>query len=416
MTKPSSTTDSEIDSGKETSFIMSVIPESFTEQSNLSSNLDTALLDPELSKYFFGPQSHYPPPYSKIDLRGDAYSQHVHADDHHQETPWMSNYEADFESYIALPLPSSMPMDQVIDPAVFSSSNIQSQLRMSPLPNMTREETSISIAPSMLDKSVNSPIQDETVWYSNGTAQVGGKTPPRTKHGSEGKGKGRVLGKRPAAPEVDPPPAPEIELKPVDEVEPELVPIVETAPSPEVEATPAPHIGQVESPPPAQVLGTRYEMNVETGLDTIKRIKLVFHENPQQSSRPTSSGTGKSPTDPIDVDSSQHSTRQISPQWIQGKKRDVVVRRDVPRVSPPTMDVDVRTPLPTATDLHLDENPPPPTPSHFSQPVRWIATEVSIPFKDLDKSQYPAFLAQDAKQMMLKSKVSRQVKGISFTW
>lgn len=414
MTKISSTTESEIDSGKETPSIRSVIPESFPEQTNLSSNLDPAL-DPELSSYFFGPQSH-PPPYSKIDLHEDTYSQHAHPDDHHQETPWMSNYEAEFESYIALPLSSSMPMDQVIDPAVLSSSNVQSQLRMSPLPNIPREETSISIAPSMLDKSVNSPIQDETVWYSNGTAQVGGKTPPRTKHRGEGKGKARILGKRPAPPEVDPPPAPEIEPKPADEVEPAPAPIVETAPTPEVEATPAPHIGQVESPP-ARVLGTRYEMNVETGLDNIKRIKLVFHADPPQSSRPKSSGTGKSATDPIDVDSSQHSSRQTSPQWRHGKKRDILVRRDVPRVTPPSaIDVDVRTPLPTAKDLHLHGNTPPPTPSYFSQPMRWIATEVSIPFKHLDKSQYPAFLAQDAKQMMVKSKLSGQVKGISFTW
>ena len=178
MTKTPSTTESEIDSRKETPSIMSVIPESFPEQSDLSSNLDPALLDPEMSSYFCGPQSHDPPPYSKIDLHGDTYSQHANPDDHHQETPWMSNYEADFESYIALPLSSSMPMDQVIDPAVLSSSNIQSQVRMSPLPNIPTEETSVSIAPSMLDKSINSPIQDETVWYSNGTAQVGGKTPP----------------------------------------------------------------------------------------------------------------------------------------------------------------------------------------------------------------------------------------------
>jgi len=378
--------------------MMSVIPESFPEQTNLSSNLDPALLDPEMASYFFGPQSHNRPPYSKIDLHGDTYSQNTFADDH-QESSWISNYEAEFESYIALPLSSSTPMDPVIDPAILSSSHIQSQLRIAPLQNIPLEERSISIAPSMLDKSVNSPIQDETVWYSNGTAQVGGKKPPQTKHGGEGKGKGQVLGKRPA-PEVEPTPAPE----------------AEPAPAPEVEPKPAPEVEEVE-PSPARVLGTRYEMNVKTGLDTIKRIKLVFHEDSPQTTRPTSSGTGKSPTGPIDVDSSQHSTRQNSPQGRHGKNRDVLVRRAEPRVTPPAaLDVDIGTLLPTAKDLHLDENTPPPSPSYFSQPTRWIATEVSIPFKPLDKSQYPAFLAQDAKQMMLKSRVTGQVKGISFTW
>ena len=158
-------------------------------------------------------------------------------------------------------------------------------------------------------------------------------------------------------------------------------------------------------------------MIVETRLDNIKRIKLIFHEDPPQSSLPKSSGTGKSLTDPIEVDSSQQSTRQTSPQWTHGKKRDVVVRRDVRRVTPPSaIDVDVCTLLPTGKDLHLHENTTPPTPSQFSQPTRWTATEVSIPFQHLDKSQYPAFLAQDAKQMMVRSKVSGKVKGISFTW
>ena len=239
----------------------------------------------------------------------------------------MSNYEADFESYIALPLSSSMPMDQVIDPAVLSSSNVQSQVRMSPLPNIPREETSISIAPSMLDKSVNSPIQDKTVWYSNGTAQVGGKTPPDQTRRSR-QGQSPNSGQTSCSRSRSPPTAPEIEPKPADDVEPAPAPVMETPPTPEVEATPALHTGQVESPP-ARVLGTRYEMIVETRLDNIKRIKLIFHEDPPQSSRPKSSGTGKSPTDPIEVDSSQNSTRQTSPQWRHGKKRDVLVRRDV---------------------------------------------------------------------------------------
>jgi hypothetical protein len=163
-------------------------------------------------------------------------------------------------------------------------------------------------------------------------------------------------------------------------------------------------------------------MNVETGLNTIKRIKLIFHEDSPQTSQPTSSGKGKSAANPIDLDFSHRSSRQTSPRPQRpGKKRDVLLRqRDEPRVATPPAAIDVDVGfflLPsTANDLDLDENTPTPSPSHNLQPTRWIAIEVSIPFQHLDKSQYPVFLAKDAKQMMVKSKLSGQIKGISFTW
>jgi len=360
---------------------MSVIQESFPEPSGLSSNLDPALLDPEMSNYFFGPQSHDPPPYSKIELHGDTYSQHSGlTNDPHHESSWISNYEADFETYLGIPPSSSIPLDQVIDPAVFSSTNVQPQSRIAPLPSHVLEERSVSIAPSMLAKSTNSPIQGGTVWYSNGIAQVGGKKPPHTKYGGEGKGKGQILGKR-RPPEV-----------------------IESAES-----------------SPERVLGTRYEKNVETGLDSIKRIKLVFHEDSPKSSRPSSSGMGNPTSDAIDVETSPYASLQTLPQHRHGKKRDILLRqqiqRNVPSVTPPAaIDVDVGSLLPTANDLHLDENTPPPTSTPYSPPKRWIAMEVSIPFKRLDKSQYLAFLAQDAKQVMVKNKITGQVKGISFDW
>jgi hypothetical protein len=380
---------------------MSVIPESFSE------NLDPALLDPEI---FFGSQSHDPPPYSKVDLRhNDTYSPHPLVDDY-QESSWISNYETDFETYIALPLSSQESLDPVIDPAILST-NIQSPPRLPPLPNLVLEERSIGIAPSMLDKSVNSPsIQEETVWYSNGTAQVGGKKPPQTKHGGEGKGKGQVLGKR-RAPDTERVELPESPPK----SSPKSLPKSPTKSVPE-----SPQESPPESPP-LRVLGTRYEMNVETGLNTIKRIKLIFHDDAPQSSRHTSSWKGKSAADAIVVDSSHRSSRQTSPRLHSpGKKRDVFLRqRDEPRVTttPAAIDVDVGPLLlPTANNLDLDENTPAPSPSHYLQPTRWIAIEVSIPFKHLDKSQYPVFLAKDAKQMMVKSKLSGQIKGISFIW
>jgi hypothetical protein len=382
--------------------MMSVIPESFSE----NSNLDPALLDPEMSTYFFGSQSHDPPPYSKMDLHHtDTYSPHPLVDDH-QEDSWISNYETDFETYIALPLSSQESLDPVIDPAILST-NIQSHPRLPSLPNLVLEERSIGIAPSMLDKSVNSPsIQEETVWYSNGTAQVGGKKPPQTKHSGEGKGKGQVLGKRPA-PDTERVESPESPPK----SSPKSLP---KSPTKSVLESPP------ESPPeapPLRVLGTRYEMNVETGLNTIKRIKLIFHEDSPQTSRRTSSGKGKSAANPID---SHRSSRQTSPRLQRpGQKRDVLLRqRDEPRVATPpaAIDVDVYPLLPTSNDLDLDENTPSPSPSHYLQPTRWIAIEVSIPFQHLDKSQYPVFLAKDAKQMMVKSKLSGQIKGISFTW
>ena len=385
-------TEPEIESQKDAPSMMSIIPDPFAEQSDLTANLHPALLDPEMSNYFFGSQTHNPPPASKFNIDRDPYTHTALLDSH--DSSWLSYYETNFETYIAQPLSSSTPLDPVIDPAILS--NLQSPRRISPLPNVAIEERSISIAPSMLSKSGNSPMHEETVWYSKGVAQVGGK-PPHTNNSGEGKGKGRNLGQRPASDGGEGKGKGKVLGKrPLLEVE-------------------------IPDSPPQRILGTRYEMNVETGLDTIKRIKLVFHDDPLQMSRPTSAGIGKSAADPIDLDTSQNSSPYASPAHRNGKKRDVLVRQDLRRerlrVTPPAaIDVDIGPVLPVASALHLDDNTPPPIPFHHSEPTRWIAVEVLIPFKNLDKTQYPEFLAKDAKQVLVRNKVTGQIKGISFAW
>ena len=122
----------------------------------------------------------------------------------------------------------------------------------------------MSISPSMLSKSASISVQDEVVWYSSGNEkQIGGDRPPRTKDSGEGKGKGNLLGKR---------------RKTMDD-----------CPSQRVGDRP------IQDTPIHPVERTRYEVDVETGLDTIKRIKLFFHDS---STDTFPHGTSVSPINP----------------------------------------------------------------------------------------------------------------------
>lgn len=331
-------------------------------------SLDPALLDPQMSKYFFGQPSHDPPPYSEIGTREshvDEYSQQMLID--HPESSWIAEYSHPFDAYIAQPFPDPFLLP---DPVEHSTGILNSGP-----PIITREQ-SISISPSMLNKSASISVQDDVVWYSCGKElQVGGKNPPRTKYGGEGKGKGKVLEERRKTIHTE------------DLTEKNLTSEANTT---------------------QKIQGTRYEMNVETGLDTIKRIKLIFHEylpSSMETFRPGSSGSVCGTRDnPVDVDS--------APRWKPNQEKRDIVRRDEIRVAPLTA-MDPGCPLLAASELHLDDNTPPPTPSVVS--VEY-GVEVMIPLSKIDKSSYPVYLGSKARQTMVRRKSDGSIKGLKFVW
>ena len=81
----------------------------------------------------------------------------------------------------------------------------------------------------------------------------------------------------------------------------------------------------IQDTPIHPVERTRYEVDVETGLDTIKRIKLFFHDSSTDTFPPGTSGSPDKPTNPVDVD--------CIPQG-ESKKLDTA-QADVSRVTPP---------------------------------------------------------------------------------
>ena len=89
------------------------VPETFPEDTSL----DPALLDPEMSNYFFGQPSHDPPPYSEVESHVDnqkEFSQSLLVDQ--PELPWMSHYDNSFETYIARPLSAPILHPDLLSP------------------------------------------------------------------------------------------------------------------------------------------------------------------------------------------------------------------------------------------------------------------------------------------------------------
>src|SRR5213079_3739864 len=100
---------------------------------------------------------------------------------------------------------------------------------------------------------------------------------------------------------------------------------------------------RVEDTPSQNVERRRYEVNVETGLDTIKRIKLIFHEDLTDASRPSTPGSLHGRLDPVEVD-------RMSRE--QSQKREIM-GPDVLRVTPLAA-IEPGCLLPNARDLVLD--------------------------------------------------------------
>jgi hypothetical protein len=325
-------------------------------------NLDPALLDPEMSNYFFIHQSQDPPPHSEFEIQfpsqDDEYSHDMFVIDH-PESLRMFHDDTSLQTDIAQPLFSPKSPDPLIlSPPLAQSHSLE---LFGSSESVLPDDQSISISPSMLNKPVLP--EDDVRWYSNGKeVQVGGKTPPHSKYCREGTGNGNVLGKRPS--------------KTVD---------AETVTIP-------------------RGLGTRYEVNVDTGLDTVKRIKLVFHrDSPSTTDGPQAGSSSCKQKNLVDGDGTP----------TRGTFKEREARQDIQRVTPPAA-IDIGRCLPTAKDLGLDENSPPPSSVSLMEKNRNV--EVVIPEAKIDKSLYPVYLGKDARQTRVTSKASGRVKGIIFAW
>lgn len=295
------------------------------------STLDPSLLDPEITKYFSIPQLDDPLLCSEVGFQPQTqHSLQTLADE--PDTTWMSPFETEFQSFLAEPLldstgiPTTAPIDSE-PPGVYS---------------VFGEDRSISISPAMLDKSAHSG-QENVVWYSKGKEmQVGGRRPPRSVAQKKHKGKRT---KKPSE----------------DYVSPEE---------------------------PKRVVRPRHEMSVETGLDTVKRIKLVFHEDLIAPPNPSTS-----------IDPNDAAPLSQSPDAHQ---------LDETNITPP-VNIDDRAPI--VSEMDLED-----TPDSIPVSATNSKTQIVIPEKKIDKALYPTFLGQNARQTMITNKITGKVKGIMYNW
>jgi hypothetical protein len=285
-----------------------------------------------MASYFFGAsQQDDPPPYTEQ----HNLSQPMLIDEPEPSSSWIP-----FESF---DIYTAQPLSDPLDPTLFAPEPIRqtSEIFAQTHPSLIEEQsTPISISPAMLDKS--STTQKEVIWYSSGAGkQIGGKKPPR--HTGQGQGKGKKLN--------------------------QSKPIVQ------------------------KVLGPQYEVTVNTGLDTVKRIKLLFRDDSSVEPRSTSESQSA-------LEVSDTPGKRI--KWFER------------RVTPPAAIMSGQ-PIPNARDLHLDDNTPPSSPAPAS-PMREVLANVIVLEKKIEKDLYPVFLAKDARQVMIRSKKTGRVKGIIYAW
>jgi hypothetical protein len=331
------------------------VPDSFPGEVNL----DPALLDPEMSNYFFGPTSYEPLPISEIEPQVDEYSR----DQILLDPPgpsWMTHYDS-FDPFIAEPLSDSIPPTDLLQQ--------HSTMFRTSTPSAIAEERLISISPSMLDKSASVAVTTDVVWYSNGVEmQVGGKKPPRTKDCEKEKGYSTVLGERRKTQdsedvvEMRNPQNTEIDTKKrkVQEMQ-DTIKVIKR----EVTTRVQPKFGKP----------------VETASDSTKRIKLVLDKDLSSTAdqpRPSISLPGTK-ENPVKLD-------DIAPIRIPCRKEEDILPLPKLRISPPP--IYRPRPLPTARELCLDENTPPPTPHTVST---HCTVEIIVPDSTIDKRQYPYF-------------------------
>jgi hypothetical protein len=371
------------------------LPESTKISFASTSNLDPAILDPEMSNYFLGTHSHDPPPYSELDA--DDFLDHSMLD--HGDTGWSSHFDDAYDSsFIAQPLSAA----GVIDPKLFSPQlagghELPVIFSGSATPTQS-EQLSVGIAPILLSKTPSVEVARETVKVVEKSLKAVEKPPTE-----------RVSGKEKEVTEeihVKPWEPPKRKSLPLD-VSPKKPPpatakrrgrppksLSAQPPLPPPSHEPPPHRlpppARPEADDPSEINETtnkrRYEVIVATGLDTVKRIKLVFHEDLTPPARPSDP-----PTD------------LLTPRTVRTGKRDIILR---PR----------RTPLLAMLDDGLssdydDSSSPPPEVKR-----RKFISGVVVPWKRIDRSLYGVFLSNRARQTMVTSKRDGTFKGIKFEW
>ena len=353
-------------------------------QSNFNSensNLDPSLIDPEMANYFYATQ---PPLYTEEDTDPDSFEDDMLNPDLDpslaalQFTGPSDQFESHLDNLTATPYISPFETQP---------------LEIFPLaPSMLRQpsSSSASISPAMLEKAPVFPVakeervKEEVVWYSGGQKHIGGTAPPVTVRGG-GKGKIRDVSKKETikleSPTPEPPNTDSLKPKP---------------PKPQI---PAP---EIYSPSPVSLpvkKGMKHQVNVETGLETVKRIKLVFHGNPFEKKRSRSTAAS--------------AVKARSP-------------REVERITPPAAIYEGRR-LPTAKELGIDNNSPPPEDRSSGSDLIFIENklvkreqvtkvEVVIPRRKINKSLYPMFLSRDARQTQIRRKSDGSIKGMIFSW
>jgi hypothetical protein len=403
-----------------------------------ASNLDTATLDPEMSTYFLGHHlTQDQASYSETEAEDFLHQPMV--SDNNEDQPWSSQFmDHSYDSYIAQPFPSTSIIDpKLLGPHVSLPHDLHIGLSGNVSPPQT-DQLSFGIAPIMLSQTPPLEIQDETKQPSNALEQ----RPNEVNHDNQGLGeftteiyvkqKGRPPKRLEGKSTLLSPAIKEGESKTngLSTAKRQGRPLKSTIVQPSLSAHPTlssplshhrtrqPMPESTREHPPEHpskpshfptesvegVTKRRYEVSVPTGLDSVKRIKLIFHEDlpSPQTSLPAPPASA---ANPIDGDSHRRS-------FPLSRKRDILPRPNVSRDTPPAALVDdVTQKLPMARELHLDNNTPP----AMEVIKKNVVGGVVIPRKKIDRKVYQVFLSNRARQTMVRKRDGK-VKGIKFQW
>jgi len=398
-------------------------------------NLGPAILDPEMSTYFLGHHpSQDPAPYSEIEA--DEFLDPSMLVDNSGEQPWSSHYlDHSFDLFTAQPLLST----SAIDPKLFGSPILAAPNLPALFPSLTRvDQPSVGIAPMMLSKTP--PLEAQPKFKTSSkpsemTNEAKNTEVPRKEILTEihvqrrprpPKGPGHNSTSSPASAgecgsvnnqsrvkrgdhppksiAARPPPIPHPTFSHLSSPQP--IPVRATESILEL-ATETPKPSPLES-----VQGNtkrRYEVNVTTGLDTIKRIKLIFHQDiqpAQPTSLPAPATTGTA-ENPINLDS-----RGNFPPL--PRKRDILCRPHVPReLSPVAIADEVGRQPSMASESSSDDDEPQPV---VEVKMRNVIAGVVVPYQRIDRSLYSAFMSSRARQTMVRRKRDGTLKGMKFEW
>jgi hypothetical protein len=121
------------------------------------------------------------------------------------------------------------------------------------------------------------------------------------------------------------------------------------------------------------ISGKQWEVNVETGLNTVKRLKLVFREK----TLPSTAEQGKH------VESEGNGIQRT---------------------------------IPDERDLAVGDNRDTALPADVTMPRKCRAVSVVIPRRKINRELYPMFLARNARQTMVRSKATGRIKGFIYEW